>query len=161
MLVRQQPANPRGAQHRLKEARRDIAGNHTVTVFRIGRRVQYRRVHRPTDEPGEQQVVVQLLHHLALRVVGVERLQQERPQKLLQRDLRPSSARIRKHEIRRQRCQSRVHQNPDRPQRLIRRNPDVQIPGAEQAVASLVTTPHTNLRHNTPPTQEITMLRMG
>ena len=27
MLVRQQAGNPRGAQHRLKEARRDIAGN--------------------------------------------------------------------------------------------------------------------------------------
>ena len=157
VLVRQQPANPRAVQNRLKKARRHIPRNQTVAVLRIGRRVPHRRVHRQTDEPAEQKVVVQLLHQLALRTDGVEGLMQKRPQQLLRRDRGPPRRRIQKREIRRQRRQGFVNQNPDRPQRMIRRNPNLKIHVAEQTVAPLVLAPHYNLQQKSTPEQGITI----
>ena len=84
--VRQQTPNPPAAQSRLKEARRNIDRNHTPAVLRIDRNVPHRRIHLQTDKPVEQQVVVQLLHHLVVRTDGVEGLKQKRPQKPLRRD---------------------------------------------------------------------------
>ena len=161
VLVRQKTPDPRAAQHRLKEARRNIPRNQPVVVLRIHRRVPHRRVHRQSDEPAEQQVVVQLLHQLTLRTDGVEGLQQKRPQQLLRRDRGRPGRRIQNREIRRQRRQGLVHQNPDRPQRMIRRYPSLQIDVAEQTVAPLIPTPHRNLRSQSTQDQGITIPRIA
>ena len=47
---------------------------------------------RQPDEPAKQQIVVELLHQLALRAHRVESLQQQRPQQLLRRDRGPAGA---------------------------------------------------------------------
>ncbi len=48
-------------------------------------------VHRQPDEPAKQQVVLRLLHQLALGPDAVEHLQQHRSQQLLQRDARATT----------------------------------------------------------------------
>ncbi|MNT01458.1 hypothetical protein D3C72_1359240 [compost metagenome] len=48
-------------------------------------------VHRQPDEPAKQQVVLRLLHELALGANAVEHLQQHGPQQLLRRDAGPAT----------------------------------------------------------------------
>lgn len=77
---------------------------------------------RQTDEPAQQQVVVELLHQLSFRAHGVERLQQQRLQQPLWRNRRPAMAGVKPGKAARQILQCRVNEVADRTQRMIRRN---------------------------------------
>ena len=134
MLVREQRLDLGLAQHRLEELRGDLALQEPVAVLGEHRDVPDRRVHRQADEPAEQQVVIQLLHQLALRAHRVERLQQQRPQQLLGRDRRPAVVRVELVERRRQHRQRLVDDRPDRPQRVNLRHPRLAAQIAEQAL---------------------------
>ena len=147
MLVREQRPNLGLAEHRLEELRRDLALQEPVAVLGEHRHVPDRRVHRQADEPAEQQVVVQLLHELALRAHRIESLQQQRPQQLLGRDRRPADVRIEPVEGRRQHGQRLVDDGPDRPQRVILRHPGLATQVAEQALRPNIAAPHRHIPH--------------
>ena len=147
VVVREQPADLGLAQHRLEELRGDLALQEPVAVLGEHRHVPDRRVHRQADEPAEQQVVVQLLHELALRAHRIESLQQQRPQQLLGRDRRPAVVGIELVEGWRQDAQRLVHQRLDRPQRVILGHPRLAAHIAEQALGPNVVTPHRQIPH--------------
>src|SRR5512133_1752423 len=106
------------------------------------RHVPHRIVDAETDEPAEQQTVVQLLHQLPLRADGVKRLQQQRPQQLLRRDRRPADRRINRLEIAVQPGERCINHRPDRPQRMGAPHPRLQIDIAEQAARPNLATAH-------------------
>ena len=62
-----------------------------------------------TDEPAEQEIVVELLHQLALGTDRVERLQERRAQELLGRDRGPAFGCVTLRELSVERRQRVVH----------------------------------------------------
>jgi hypothetical protein len=97
-------------------------------------------------EPTEQEIVFQPLHQLSLRTDRVESLQQHCPEQLLRRDRRPPDPRIKRRKLPFQRRQRRVHDRQDRPQRMIRTNPRLQVHVAEQLARPMIRAPHDSLR---------------
>ena len=97
-----------------------------------------RIIHRQTDEPAEQKIVVDLLHQLALRAHREERLQQRRPQQLLRRDRGPSDLRIKRVKSLRQPGQRLVHQRPDRPAADDPSRSDPPTAGTKKTLPTLV-----------------------
>ena len=95
---------------------------------------------------------------VALRADRIESLQKKRPQQLLRRDPGTSRARIQSLEIPRHLRQRRVPQHSDRPQRMVLRNPHLQIHIAEQAAAALVRAPHDPLARSRSSRQRITLI---
>ena len=61
----------------------------TLAVFREHRGHPHRLLHRQADEPAVQQVVLDLLHELALRTDTVEHLKKHGAQQFLGRDAGP------------------------------------------------------------------------
>ena len=102
------------------------------------------------DEPAEQQVVVQLLHQLALRAHRVERLQQQGPQQLLRRDRGPAVQRVELLELPVQRRQRGIRDRQDRPQRMARRHPALAAHIAEQPFRPPIRSAHPQPRPNLP-----------
>ena len=150
MLVREQRPNLGLAQHRLEELRRDLARKEPVAVLGEHRHVPDRRVDRQANEPAEQQVVVELLHQLALRAHRIEGLEQQRPQQLLRRDRRPAEVRVQLVEGRRHHGQRLVDDRPDRPQRVVRWHPLLAAQVAEQALRPNIAAPHRHIPHLVP-----------
>ena len=142
MLVRQQRLDPWLVQHPRQELGGDIARQQTFAVLGEDRHVPDRRVHPQPDKPAEQQIVVQLLHQLTLRAHRIECLQKQCSQQFLRRDRRPADRRIEPFEPARQPFQRRVHDDPDRPQRMIRRDPRRATQIAEQRCCVQIPTAH-------------------
>jgi hypothetical protein len=90
VLVGQQRLDLGLRQDRPQELGGDLALEQPVAVLGENGYVPDRVVDAKPDKPAEQEVVVQLLHELALRTHRVERLQQQRPQQLLRRDRGPA-----------------------------------------------------------------------
>lgn len=63
------------AQHGFQELRGDVGVEQAVAALRGCRLIPHRIVDPKAHEPAEQQVVVDLLHQLALGAHRVERLQ--------------------------------------------------------------------------------------
>ena len=78
----------------IKELGCDIAVEQPIPVLAEHGCIPYRIVDRQSDEPAEQQIVVELLHQLPLRAHRVEGLQQQRPQQSFRRDRWPAVPRI-------------------------------------------------------------------
>ena len=72
-------------------------------------------------------------------------LQQHRPQELLRRDRRATDAGVERREVPLHRRQRLVHEQPDRPRRMIPAHPLFEINVAEQRSSSLVRSPQINL----------------
>ena len=142
VLVRQERLDLGLRQHGAQELGRDLAFEQPVAVLGEHRHVPDRIVDPKPDEPAEQQIVVELLHQLALRSDRVERLQQQRPQQLLRRDRGPTAEGVKLLKVRRQRCKRSIGHRQDRPQRMLRRHPALAAHIAEQPFRPPIHTPH-------------------
>jgi hypothetical protein len=143
-----QGADPWLRQHDGQEARCHLARQQPVAVLGEGGGVPDRVVHAEPDEPSEQQVEVDPLDQLAFRANGVEGLQQHRPQQPLRRDRATARLRIKRVELNRHIGQCRVHDGPDRPQRVVGTDPLLKIDVAEQRTPHLVLAAHPVLAPN-------------
>src|SRR5438093_5437293 len=101
-----------------------------------------RVIHAKAHEPAEQQIELQPLHQLALGAHSVKRLQQHRPQQLLQCNGRTAKIPITAGKLTLQSAHCRVRNLPDRPQRMPATNPRLQIHIAEQCAGPLVGAAH-------------------
>ena len=127
VLARQKCVDLRQVQHTGKELGRDIAIEQAIPVLAEHGGIPDRIVGRQSDEPAEQQIVVELLHQLPFRAHRVKRLQQQRPQQSLRRDRWPTVARVQLVEVPRQSGQRRVGQRADRSQRTNQSRPASRI----------------------------------
>ena len=142
VVARQKPLHVPQPHQRAQELPRYIRRKQPVAVVREHRRMPDGSVHRQPDEPAEQQIVVDLLHQLALGAHREEGLQQRRPQQHLGRDRRPAHRRVQRLEAPVQRRQSLIRQPADRPQRVIRRNALLQPHVGEQPIRPIVPPAH-------------------
>ena len=133
-------AHLRQVQDDTHEPARNIAAEQPVPVLAEHRGVPDRVVSRETDEPPEQQIVVELLHQLSFRANCKKCLQQEGSQQALRRDRRSSFARIKSAEGRRQLPQRFVHDLADGSQWMVCRNPRFQRNVTEKNFRSLIFT---------------------
>jgi hypothetical protein len=79
MLVRKQRLNRLVHQDRREELAGDVGGQQTVAVFAEHGRHPHRIVDAKPHKPAEQQIVLHLLHQLALRPDRKQNLDQRRP----------------------------------------------------------------------------------
>jgi hypothetical protein len=94
------------------------------------------------QEPAEEKVVVQLFHQLPLAAHRVQRLQQQGTHQLLRRDRRPPAPGIERVEVLRHPRQSLIHHPPDRPQRMVLRNPILRTHITEHTQLLLIVASH-------------------
>ena len=147
VLVREQRPDRGLAQHRLEQPRGDVPVEQPVAVLREHRDVPDRIFDAEADEPAEQQVVLKLLHQLALRAHRVERLQKKRTQELLGRDRGSADRRVQRRERGRERGEGSIHQGQNAPQRVVLRHPPLTTYVGEQRLCSNVATPHRRIPH--------------
>src|SRR5439155_25356695 len=88
------------------------------------------------------QIVIELLHQLALRTPRVEGLQQQRAKQFLRRNRRPSRLGIEFFKLWRQRRQRLIDNLADRPQRMIYRHPRFTAHVAEQRLCLRIPSAH-------------------
>ncbi len=117
MLIRHQPLGLR--LDPCKERLRQLLIQKPVAILAEYRVIPHRVVDLQSDEPAEQQVVVELLHQQPLAANRIEHLQQQRPEQPLRSDRRPALGRIQAVEFCRHLRQHQVHQLTDRTQRMI------------------------------------------
>ena len=142
VLVRQQRLDLRLVEHGTQELGRDLALEQPVAVLGEHRHVPHRIVDAQADKPAKQQVVVQLLHQLALRAHRVEGLQQQGAQQPFRRDRGPPVHGVELLEFARQRCQRRIRDRQDRPQRMIDRHPLLATHVGEHPLRPPIRTSH-------------------
>jgi hypothetical protein len=94
------------------------------------------------DEPAEQQVELDPLDQLAFRADRIKRLQQQAAQQALWRDRFPPKWRVQRVKRPRQLDQRGVDDAADRPQRVVRPHPLLQVHVAEQRSSYPITAPH-------------------
>ena len=121
VFLRQQSAGLGHAHDLGKQAFHHLMRQQAVAILREGRVIPDRIIERQAHEPAKQQVVTQLLAQLPFAADRVEHLQQQSPDQLLRRDRVAAAIGIDRVELGVHRCQRVVHQQPDRPQRMIRR----------------------------------------
>ncbi len=92
VVVRQEALDLGVPQNGLEELRGDVGIEQPVAVLGERRMIPYGIVDAEPDEPAEQQIVVDLLHQLALGAHRVERLQQRGAQQPLGCDRLPAGA---------------------------------------------------------------------
>jgi hypothetical protein len=129
-------------EHRLEEALSDVACHEPLPILRKHGHVPRRGIELEAHEPAEQQVVIQLLHELALAADRVEHLEQERPEQLLGRDRGPAPLGVQRIEAARERAERPVHELADRAQRMIPGDAGLSREVAEQAALLPVLTTH-------------------
>jgi hypothetical protein len=142
MIVRQQRFDRPLAEHRSHELSGDVTLDQALAVLGEHRFVPNLVIQRQPDKPAEQQIVVELLHHLLLRTHRVEGLQQQSTKQPLGGNRRSAKFGVQLLELRRQRRQRLVHNLSDRSQRMIFGNPRLAAHVAEQRVAPLIPTAH-------------------
>ena len=126
MLIAPKVGHPGLLNDGLKQLTRDIRLNQTVAVPAGGRVIPHRLIHRQSDEPSDQKIVLELLDQQLLAADRIKNLQHQCPDELLRRNGRPARLgvalleppihlrqRIRDHRV-------------DRPQRMLHRNPRVR-----------------------------------
>src|SRR5262245_51728068 len=100
-------------QHSFQELACNISVQQAVAVLREGRVVPNRIVDSQPDEPAEQQIVIDLLHQLALRAHGIKRLQKRGTQQPLWRNRLPTGALVELLELPIESSEDIVHDGPD------------------------------------------------
>jgi hypothetical protein len=92
-----------------KELSSVLAVKQPLAILRKGRSMPDRVIHRQSDEPAEQGIVVELLNEHPLAANTVEYLQQESPQEPLRRNRGSLILGIQPRKLRRRLAQDRVH----------------------------------------------------
>jgi hypothetical protein len=150
----EQRAAPGLPQHAGEEGLGDLPGQEPVAVLGEARRMPHGRIHPQAHKPAEEQIVVQLFHQLALAADGVQHLQQEGAEQLLGRDRGTAALGVERREAGRQLLEDRLDQRLDRPERMVRRDPLLEIDIAEHHPLARLGSPHHALptlrsRHDT------------
>lgn len=158
VIVRQQPLDFWLRQHGGEKLLRHLAREQPVAVFGERRGIPYRVFDAQPDKPAEQQVIFDPLNQRPLRADRIKSLQQQDPHQPLRRDRTASNRRIQRLERSRQGCQRRIGDLPNRPQRMSRSNPLLQVCIAEKATTNLIVAAHRSPR---PPLQRTTMRKIN
>src|SRR6266566_1263119 len=95
-----------------------------------------------SPEPAKQEIVVELLHQLALRAEAIEHLQEQGTQQLLRRDRWPALLRIEFAKAMAQLLQDFANELAYLAQRMIRRNPLLRPDVREKAALILEPSAH-------------------
>src|SRR6266568_4314711 len=114
-----------------------------------------------SHEPAKQEIVVELLHQLALRAEAVEHLQEQGTQQLLRRDRWPALMRIEFAKAMAQLLQDLANELAYLAQRMIRRNPLLRPNVREKAALILEPSAHLTLPQNHCGKSESPPLRPG
>src|SRR5204863_2452317 len=91
---------------------------------------------------AEEQIIVELIHQQTLGAHTIESLEQQRAQKPLGWNAEPSMPGIELGECPRQTMKHFIDKHTDRAQRMIGRNPPLNIHVAEELDRRLVSSPH-------------------
>jgi len=142
VLIREQRCLAGLAEHRVEEGLRDLAAQEPLAVLGEHGDVPDRVVGVQSDEPAEEQVVVEALHQEALAAHRVQQLEQERPQQLLRRDRGPARLRVEAVEERIELGEGPLGHCPDRPQRMVRRHTLLGGPVAPHCAGLWIVTTH-------------------
>jgi hypothetical protein len=114
-----QELRPAGLVHHLpEETPGDVGFQQAVPVLGEGGVIPDRVVHGQSDEPAEQQVVVDLLDQQTLGAHRVQDLKERGAQQLLRGNRRAARVRVQRLELGVQCHQRRIHHRPDRAQRM-------------------------------------------
>ena len=132
MLRAQKPLHLRQAEKRRQKPLPDLVCEQAVAVLGEGRRVERLLVDRQSDEPAKQKVELDPLDQLPLRPDRIEKLQKRGPQQPLRRNGRTSAGLVKRRKRSVQIRQRRVGQPSHRPQRMLRRNPRLDVDIREQ-----------------------------
>ena len=133
-------------QDRGQELAGDIGVQEPVAVLRKHGWHPHRIVNAKPHEPAEQEIVLHLLHELALRADREQDLDQSGAQQPLGCNGRAAIGGVKLGELRVERCQRGVHNRKDFAQRVVRPNPVLQVHIAEQAPVPNVRSPHVRPR---------------
>ena len=142
MIVRQQRRDLLVRQDCREKFARNVGIQQPVAVLREHRRNPHRIVDAEPHEPAEKQIVLKLLHQLALGADREQDLHKARPQQPFGRDRRTAFASIKPVEIGIEHDKSCVHHLTDFAQRMSRRNPLVEVHIAEQRAVLVVRSAH-------------------
>jgi hypothetical protein len=142
MLVRQQRLDLWVIQKLFHEFPEHIAALKPVPVFGEAGRIPDCIIGRQSHEPAKQEIVVELLHQLALRAHAVEHLQEQGTQQLFRRDRWPALMRIEFAKAMAQPVQDLANELAYLTQRMIRRSPLLRLDIREQAALILKPSAH-------------------
>ena len=123
MLVRDEALPFGQLKHAREELARHVGAQQPIPVDAEHRSIPHGVVHAETDEPADQQVVLELLHQQALTAHREERLQQQCPQQVLGRNRRPAGVRVALVEQPTHVGQDRINEHPQPTQRMLARDP--------------------------------------
>src|SRR3984957_19827387 len=102
-------------------------------------------VDRQPDEPAKQQIELQPFDQLPLRADRIEKLQQRGPQQPLRRNGRTAAPLVKRRKRSVEIRQRRVGQPSHRPQRMLRRDPRLDVDVGEQRPARPILASHRSL----------------
>src|SRR3984957_5588955 len=142
MLGAHKPLHLRQAEERRQKLLPDLVSEQTLAVLREGRGVENLFVDHKPDEPAKQHVELQPFDQLPLRADRKEKLQKRSGRKPPRRDRRTPDPLVKRRKPRVELSQSRVRQPPHRPQRMLRRDPRLDVDVREQGPARPILAPH-------------------
>jgi hypothetical protein len=122
MLIRHQPLLLRARYNLSEERFGDIAVDQAVSILGKTRWVPDRIVGTKTDEPSEQEVIVELLDQKPLAADTVRRLQEQGSEQPFWGNRTPAIGRINPVQVARNAAKRAVDQQKQSPQRMIRWN---------------------------------------
>ena len=150
VVVRQQRCDLSMGQDRRHHLARHLGRQQAVPVLAEDRGDPHRIVDAEADKPPEQEVVLHLLHQLALGPDREQDLDQARPDQPLRRDRGPAEVGVERRELPIEAGERIVDHLPDRAQRVPRRDARLQINIAEQRPARLIRPAHHRPRKSLP-----------
>ena len=142
VLGREEIRGPRLREDGGEERLRDLAFEQAIAILREHGGDPHGVIDAEADEPAEQQIVVELLHELALAPHRVEHLKQERAEQLLRRDRRAAPVGVEGVEPRRERDQRAVDHRAHGTQRMVGGNALLQRDVAEHRHLLPLGAPH-------------------
>jgi hypothetical protein len=145
VIIRQQRRHLPVREDRLQELLGNVGFQQPVAVLGVGRMIPDRVVDAEPDKPAKQQIVIELLHQLALGPDRVERLDQRAAQQSLGCDRGPAEGRVHRRELGIERDQHLVDDLADYAQRVVRRHPLLQINVREQRPRHRIRSAHRRL----------------
>src|SRR5271170_3047379 len=119
MFVAQQSALARKRNHFTKERGGNISVKETVTVLGEHRMIPDCIVHRKTDKPSKEQIVVQLLHQQSFTTDGIQDLHKKRSQELFRWNRWPSTIGVEGIKLGRQSVGYRIDEVTNPPKRMM------------------------------------------
>lgn len=142
VLVRDQLLPLREITHPLEEGARHLGRQQPIAVGAEHGAVPDRFVHLQTDEPAEQQLVVQLLDQQPLAAHDVENLQERRPKQALRENRWATGSRVGRLELGIHARPEVIYQGPKPPKGMILWHPAFQGDVAKHRKLSCVGSAH-------------------